>query len=132
MIALVKKITVFLVTPVAWTILTIILLCLPGSSFPGDGVFIKIPHVDKVVHVILFGGMVVLWGLYFSLKKPEISNLRMTIILTVVLTIILGICLEYIQLRYVPNRAFDKGDIVANTVSAILFGTLFFFRRQHP
>ena len=130
MMAVVRKITGSLVTPISWTIITIILLCLPGSSFPGKGVFIKIPHIDKIVHVILFGGMVVLWGVYFFLRKPRTSNFQPIIVVVILFAIILGICMEYIQLKYVPKRAFDRGDIIANTVSSILFGTLFFFRRQ--
>jgi hypothetical protein len=130
MMAIARKITGSLITPVSWTIITIILLCLPGSSFPGEGVFIKIPHIDKIVHVVLFGGLVLLWGLYFFLKKSKTSHLQPIIVMVILFAIILGICMEYIQLKYVPKRAFDKGDIIANTVSSILFGTLFFFKKQ--
>ena len=130
MMAVIRKITGSLITPVSWTIITIILLCLPGSSFPGEGVFIKIPHIDKIVHVILFGGMVLLWGVYFFIRKPLTASLQPIIVAVILFSIILGICMEYIQLKYVPKRAFDKGDIIANTVSSILFGTLFLFRKQ--
>lgn len=126
----VRKITGYLVTPLIWTIVTIILLCIPGSSFPGDGVFMEIPHADKVVHVILFGGIVVLWNLYFLFRHPASHRLQLTILLIILSAISLGICMEYIQLRFVPNRAFDNGDIIANTVSSVLFGSLFFFIRQ--
>jgi hypothetical protein len=126
MMAFVKKITSTLITPLLWTILTIVLLCLPGSSLPGEGVFVEIPHIDKVVHVILFGGIVVLWSLYFN--GPKTSNLQLAIILTVLFTIILGICMEYIQLKYVPSRAFDMGDIMANTISSIIFGSFFLLK----
>lgn len=125
MIAIVRKITRYLITPLLWTIITIILLCLPGSSFPGDGLFFTIPHLDKVVHVILFGGIVLLWGFYFLFKSLRSSSLQLVIVIVVLSAITLGICMEFIQLRFIPNRAFDKGDIWANTISSILFGTLF-------
>lgn len=128
MIALARKITGYLITPLIWTIVTIILLCLPGSAFPGDGLFFTIPHFDKVVHVILFGGIVLLWAFYFFFKKLRSSYLQFVIVVIVLSAITLGVCMEYIQLRYVPNRAFDKGDIWANTISSILFGTLFLLR----
>ena len=65
---IVRKLTSSLSIPLGWTVLTIVLLCLPGSAFPGGG-FFNIPHLDKVIHVILFGGVTIFWCLYFMQKR---------------------------------------------------------------
>jgi VanZ family protein len=127
MLGVVRKISGYLITPVVWTLLTVTLLCLPGSSFPGERIFFEIPHIDKVVHVILFGGLVILWTQYFYLRKRQSSDFLLTIFIIVLAAIFLGVCMEYIQLRYIPKRAFDKGDIIANTVSSIVVGGIFYF-----
>jgi len=128
MLALLKKFTSRFITPLSWTIFTIVLLCLPGSSFPGGG-FLKIDHLDKIVHILLFGGMVVFWSLYYLQTKQSPTHWHLTVMSIMLSAIALGIGMEYIQLRYVPNRAFDMGDIIANTVGSILFGIFFLYKR---
>lgn len=129
--AVFRKLTSYLVIPLGWTIITIILLCLPGSAFPSQGVFgLDIPHLDKVIHVILFGTMVVLWCMYFLQKVNISSRARKIIVFISFATIVLGICMEFIQLNFVPNRAFDIGDIWANSLSAIGVGSFFLWKQQ--
>ena len=123
-----KKLTSHILIPIGWTLFTIILLCLPGSSFPGGG-FFDIPYLDKVVHVILFGGMIIFWSLYYLQKNTGNKNWHFTVIAIGLCTIALGICMEYVQFNFIPNRAFDKGDIMANTISALVFGIFFYFRK---
>lgn len=125
-----KKLTSFVFTPVCWTFFTIILLCLPGSAFPSKGLFnLDIPHLDKIVHVILFGGMVVFWSLYYKQKNSTYENKRLMVTTIALSTIALGIGMEFIQLHYVPYRSFDTGDILANTLSAVAFGIYFYFKK---
>ena len=127
MLAFLKKLTSTIFIPLSWTVFTIILLCLPGSSFPG-GSFFDIPHLDKVVHVILFGGIIVFWSIYYIQRNPSVARWHFIVIAIALGTIALGISMEYIQFNYVPNRAFDIGDIIANTISAIVFGTFFYLK----
>src|SRR5687768_14327034 len=126
MIAFLRKLTSSVYIPLGWTLLTVILLCLPGSAFPEDG-FDDIPYIDKMIHVILFGGIAVLWSLYFFHKNGVGPNWRFTVVTIAICAIALGICMEYIQLNFIPNRAFDSGDILANSLGAIVFGTYFYF-----
>ena len=130
MTALFRKLTSSVLVPLGWTLLTIILLCLPGSAFPSKGFFsLDIPHIDKVVHIILFGGVTLFWCLYFLRKNPSNKTWKYTVLTVAMAAIALGICMEYVQFNYIPNRAFDPGDIVANSASAIIVGMIFFFRR---
>jgi hypothetical protein len=123
MVHFIKKMAARKWVPVSWTLLTILLLCIPGSAFPGGGLF-HIPHFDKVVHILLFGGVVWWWVLYFdSLQHNALVPFSKTVVL-VCLTIALGITLEFVQLNFIPNRSFDIGDIYANAAGSILAAIL--------
>lgn len=105
----------------SWTVITVILLCLPGSMVTGAGLF-GIPNLDKIVHIILFGANVLFWGLYFKENSRTGSRLKPIILMLVFLAILLGIIMEFVQLHFIPNRSFDGGDIVADAIGAIAAG----------
>ena len=128
MMAFLRKLTSSVYIPLGWTLLTVILLCLPGSAFPEDGLE-DIPYIDKVIHMILFGGIAVFWSLYFFHKNGAAANWRFTVVTIAICAIALGICMEYVQLNFIPNRAFDRGDILANSLGAVVFGSYFYFRK---
>ncbi len=120
MLSLIQRLSSRKLFPISWTILTIGLLCIPGSALPGNGSFFNIPHFDKVVHVGLFGGIVLFWGGYYAFGSAQPANWRKLTILWTVLSIALGIVLEYVQFYFIPLRSFDRGDIVADTAGAII------------
>jgi len=101
-----------MVFPVFWTVFTIFLLCVPGSDIPGDGLF-SIEHLDKVAHVILFGGIVLFWGFWFR-NNPSERSFAQLVLWTVLLSTVLGIGLEFLQRYAIPHRSFDVGDIWAD------------------
>jgi hypothetical protein len=105
--------------PVTWTFLTVVLLCLPGAALPGGGLF-QIPHFDKYIHILLFGGIVWLWVLYCDSRLHDHLLPFSKIIVIVCLTVALGILLEFVQLNFIPNRSFDIGDIYANAGGSLL------------
>ncbi|MDF2187129.1 VanZ family protein [Paraflavitalea sp. CAU 1676] len=118
---LLRKLCTKKILPILWTIITIVLLCLPGSAIPGDGIqFFEIPHFDKVVHVILFGGIVFFWGAHCASNGGTKNTWIRELTLITVLTIALGIVLEYVQFYFIPQRSFDRGDIVADASGAIV------------
>ena len=111
-----------MVFPVSWTVFTIFLLLIPGSDIPGDGLF-SIEGLDKVAHVILFGGIVLFWGFWFRNRQGAGSFGRL-VWWTVLLSAILGIGLEFLQRYAIPNRSFNVGDIWADfggSAAAALF-----------
>jgi len=119
MVALIKRISSTKIFPILWTLLTIGLLCLPGKVIPGLGLF-GIKHLDKLAHIVLFGGFVLLWGLYsWQRKKLRFDWLFLLAGITV-LSIILGIVMEFVQVNFVPNRSFDVWDIWADVVGSVL------------
>jgi hypothetical protein len=107
------------VIPVFWTLLTIGLLCLPGSTIPGDGLVLEIPHLDKIVHVVLFGGIVLFWSVYYAHRPGPGRRWRKLVIILAILSTALGIVLEYVQFYFIPQRSFDRFDIVADASGAL-------------
>ena len=117
MVALFRKLIAYKFFPLCWTLITVSLLCIPGSLVPGDGLF-SIKHLDKIVHVLLFGSNVLFWGWHYS-KFIAQEKLQRIYILIAACTILLGIMLEFIQRDFIPNRSFDGYDIVANAIGAV-------------
>jgi VanZ like family. len=116
-----KRLSTRLFLPVGWTLITIMLLCLPGRTIPGEGLF-SIPHFDKIVHILLFGGIVFWWGFHLYFRRSDSSKWRKTIVFLAAFSIVLGIVLEFLQLYCIPNRSFDGGDIIADAAGALLAG----------
>jgi VanZ family protein len=102
---------------IAWTVLIQVLLCLPGSTLPSGGLF-NIPQLDKIAHIILFGGFTGLWCYYYYLKGKPVEKLKKIFFIVYLLAAANGIILEFIQLNFIPNRSFDDGDIIADLISS--------------
>jgi len=101
--------------PLAWFIITTILLCLPGSAFPKQHWFDKI-WLDKWIHVGLFALMVFLWcrAIVPRLQKKTRAFRQIAFYF-----FLYGIVMEFIQKYFIPNRSFDIGDIIADGVGCI-------------
>jgi VanZ family protein len=107
---------------IAWTIIIQILMCIPGSDLPKSG-FFDIPHFDKFVHTVLFGGFVGLWCYYFYLRKKPADKLKKIFFLVFLIAAANGIIMEFVQRDYIPNRSFDEGDIIADLIaSSVAYG----------
>jgi VanZ family protein len=100
-----------------WLIIVTILLTLPGSAFPKENWFDKI-WLDKWIHIFLFAGLVFLWARAVGKNYPMIA----------ILALLYGIGMEFVQLYFVRNRSFDKGDIAGDGIGALL-GWLFVWYR---
>jgi VanZ family protein len=119
MMRFIKRLCTWKLLPVSWTLLTIFLLCLPGSSIPSEGMF---DGIDKVAHVILFGGIVFFWAFHLYFRRLSALKWRKTIVLLTCFSIALGIVLEFLQLYCIPNRSFDRMDIIADSAGALAAG----------
>lgn len=128
MMRFIKKLCTWKVVPFAWTVIVIILLCLPGSAIPSTGVF-STKGIDKVAHVILFGGIVLLWGFNLYFRRNEKSKWQQIIVLLTLFSVGLGIGLEFLQRDYIPNRSFDGYDVIADSVGAIIAAVYHLFVR---
>src|SRR5258708_874383 len=105
---------------IAWTLLTIVLLCLPGSSLEAGEALFTIPYFDKYVHVGLFGGITLFWGGYYAFRLQGMPNWRKVVTGMAILGTVLGTVLEFVQLYWIPDRSFDVTDIVADMIGSLL------------
>jgi VanZ family protein len=112
-----KKFFGNLFIPLAWTTFIQVLLCLPGNSFPSEGLF-GIPQLDKIVHVVFFGAFVGLWCYYFRVKISDNNKLKRVFFIIFLIAATNGIIIEYIQFYFIPFRSFDQGDIIADILSS--------------
>lgn len=123
MIKLVQKLCRNWYFPLLWTFTILALLVLPGASIPGNGLF-GIKNIDKVAHVILFGGFVLFWAIFsWNRKKSEKSWVRSLFIITLI-SIAIGVIMEFVQRNYIPNRSFDIGDIWADLAGSAAIAIL--------
>jgi glycopeptide antibiotics resistance protein len=104
-------------TAAGWTIIIFILMILPPSRIPHHGLF-GIKNLDKLVHMILFGGFVWLWNyaLKSSMEKPEGSGILARLVM---ISAAYGIAMEFVQ-YFFTNRDFDIWDIAADITGAVL------------
>lgn len=84
-----------------------------------------IPHLDKVVHMVLFGGVVVTFGWAFR-HQPFEKNATLIFVMTI-LSSVYGISMEFVQ-KYALKipRDYDEWDMLADTIGAFVG---FFFVR---
>jgi 4-amino-4-deoxy-L-arabinose transferase-like glycosyltransferase len=102
-----------------WSLVTQVLLSLPGSVFPGGGLF-SIPHLDKLVHIFIFGGLVFCWTLFFYFKNDP-PSVSLTVSWVIVLMVFMyGIVMEFVQKNFIPQRSFDGGDIIADLAGSLI------------
>ena len=118
MISFLKKYFHHIFYPIAWSIIVLILLTLPGSMLPQEKVF-AIPNFDKLVHMGLFGGFVLLWSLYFNKKILNQRKLLVIFFRIFIISSLYGATTEFIQ-KYIPSRDFDIADILADVAGAAI------------
>lgn len=113
---------------IAWFLLVLILICLPGKDVP-KAAFLDSINFDKIVHSGLFGGIVFFFCMPF--KKTSYSKqakLQLFIKITLA-TCVWGITTEFIQRYFIPGRQFDLFDWAADSFGAVIafFISLKFF-----
>lgn len=116
-----------LFVPLTWSIFTQILVSIPGNLLPGGGM-LEIPHLDKIAHIGLFGGLTVLWSLFLHYRKGAGRN---GFLLVAMAVSIYGVLVEFYQFYFIPKRSFDVYDIVADIFGAACgyFATIFLVKQ---
>jgi hypothetical protein len=115
MIPFLRKYFGKLIYPLLWSLVTGVLLSLPGSLLPDESRF-TFPQFDKVVHITLFGGFVFIWNLYLSNRISRLAPLLRWFFLIFILANAYGISMEYVQRCCIPLRDFDEADIIADMI----------------
>lgn len=105
-----------------WFLLIMVLLSLPGESFPT----LQFWKPDKIVHIILFGTQAVLLYIALSLPRPTSPQGMRPLRFAALATVSFGVLSEGYQAVF-TNRAADPFDMLANAVGVALF--LFIMRK---
>lgn len=90
-----------------------VLFCLPGSAFPKKS-WLDAVWFDKWVHVGIF--FLLCYGVAW-LYKQKSKRFLYTLFGAAV---IYGLAVEIVQQKWVPNRSFDLGDLIADAAGATL------------
>jgi VanZ family protein len=107
------------IAAIAFFVLITVLLCLPGSALPKLSFLVTI-HADKWVHVILFGTLCLLFCRPFRKTNYTDGKRRIAFLLIMMAAISYGVIMEFVQDRWVPNRSFETGDIMADAGGSLL------------
>ncbi|MDD4107787.1 MAG: VanZ family protein [Prolixibacteraceae bacterium] len=116
-----KRIITNFLKPFIWLCLMCYGLYIPPNGLP-KAAFLKIPHIDKVVHFMMFFVLCIL--LFKPLKK---LNLKYLLIAPVISLVLAGF-FEITQQMITTSRSSNLNDFLANTagiVSAIIIYYLF-------
>lgn len=91
----------------------LVAIMMPGDDIPSVGM--TIPHIDKVVHLGMFGGVsgCFYWDYVHSMKKMP------PLLLPFVILVAFAAVTEIIQL-YVPQRSCDYRDFIADCIGIVL------------
>ena len=118
---------------IAWFLFVLILICIPGQSLPETN-WLNLISFDKLVHGLLFGGIVFLFCRPFSKTTISIPVRLKWFVLITFITCFWGLGTELIQRYFVPGRQFDMVDWAADSLGSIaaFFVVQRFFLKSQP
>ncbi len=95
-------------------IISLVLLCLPGSTIPKYP-WLALIHADKWVHICMFFMLCFLFARPFRVSSLDISQRNKWFLFIMLSGIAYGTAMEFVQKYWIPNRSFELGDIAADT-----------------
>ena len=110
---------------IAWFLLILYLLTIPGKELPQISWMDEL-QIDKLIHISLFFMLSFLffWGIVST--KPGAYSRKLLLVIAL-LALGYGIALEFVQKYWIPNRSFDGWDILADGIGS--FMPLLLFKR---
>ena len=105
---------------IAWFMLVLVLLCLPGSQLPSVDDWLNKIYFDKWVHVGLFSILAFLFMYPFFKSSLNSKEKWYLIIKIAIATSVWGLTTEFIQKYFVPGRSFDLFDWAADSTGALI------------
>lgn len=104
---------------ITWLILSLVLLCAPGSVIPKYPWLEQI-YADKWVHIILFFVLCFLFSYPFRFSNNNSTFRRNWFLLILLCGMAYGTSMEFVQKYWIPNRSFEIWDIVADSIGCLL------------
>jgi VanZ family protein len=114
-----KKSTLSFLPAIAWFVLSVFLLTIPGKKLPTKDWLSDI-QFDKWVHIGMFSIMVFLFCYALYKNNAAGKNLVKFFVIIAVSCLVYGIVMEFVQKHLIPNRGFDVWDIVSDAVGCVV------------
>lgn len=118
-----KKAALFIALSYTIALATVSLINLSGK-LPD----LKIDYGDKIFHFLAYGLLCLLWYVvfYFKVEYPK----KKSILYAILFAVLFGIIIEVLQGTLTAHRSFDVYDAIANSLGALLTGTLLLFKKE--
>lgn len=113
---------------IIWSVIVFILLVLPPLSIAKE-TQLPITHFDKLIHFLLFGILVFLWGSYLKTKNQLSKKFILLLFIVFLVATGYGILMEFVQLKV--GRDFDVWDMLADAVGSFT-AWLYFVIKNRP
>ena len=107
------------VPAIGWFIVSLVLLCLPGSTLPKYP-WLAVIHADKWIHTGMFGILCFLFAWPFLSSTLENTQQKKWFLIILISGIAYGTIMEFVQKYWIPNRSFELSDIVADSCGCLL------------
>ncbi|MDE3237034.1 MAG: VanZ family protein [Bacteroidota bacterium] len=104
-----------LLAAIAWFLLILYLLTIPGTSLP-EITWIDKYQGDKLIHITLFGVL----GYLFSYPVKDHSKKFFWISVIAITGFLYGVAMEFVQKYFIPFRSFDIDDMLADGAGSLL------------
>lgn len=105
---------------ILWLALSVILLCLPGSTIPRyPWPWLATVQADKWIHAGLFGMLCLLFSLPIRSSEQNIQQKKKWLWWITLCGILYGILMEFVQKNWVLNRSFEFWDILADITGCL-------------
>ena len=107
-----------------WFLFITFLFFLPGSALP-SGDWMPETAIDKWVHIGFFAILTYLWSRVLQPKGINVFNLFLS-------ALIYGYFVEVCQHRWVANRSFDWGDLLADSIGSVAGIVWWLYKKIDP
>jgi glycopeptide antibiotics resistance protein len=114
---------------IAWFLLTLTAIGIPGKDLPKFGEWYNQISFDKLIHSFLFGMLAVFFMLPVAFSDKTSKQKKQWYFKIALAAAIWGFTAEVIQKYFIPGRSYDIVDVLANTVGVIAAYLIFNFWR---
>ena len=110
------------ITAVVFQIWATVMMLMPSSGLPS----IDIPYIDKFAHFGIYALFFLLWAFAFI---KTFAEGRWSIWALFGTLFVYGMVVEFIQGRWVPDRSFDRMDMLANLIGLVMGYIVFYIMK---
>jgi VanZ family protein len=104
---------------IGWFFITLVLLCLPGSSIPKYP-WLAVVHADKWIHIAMFFILCFLFTWPFSASAVPYIQRKKWFVIILLSGITYGIIMEFVQKYWIAGRSFELMDIAADSTGCLI------------